>query len=668
MQQTNGGDPSGMEVGLELEHSIGFSNNSQGISFHPMPNKSLVAYGCGRILIVNDLDDPHEQKLLSGHDAPISALDVSATGSLMVSGQSQSIDSFVYVNIWDFHSCSIKMRIQTGHKGKVEVAKFSPDEAMLATTGSEGSLIIWDVASGKAVGTFKDSLSTDEAKALCWGPMYNVGTRDQKYSLFCAFNTGVRLCTLSFSIKKLAFELTAQPCQVPGSGGRMGGFVRKYQCCSLIGEDLLCGTSSGDVVIYNVVGGLYRTSLTLAAAGVNAIADCSLHQCAFVGGGDGKLRKIAGKEKDWQLYGEIQLEGAIVSMAMSQDQHQLVILTTAGLMYRMLTANMSFTVAAEAPLGGLRDTCLSPERPDLFATVSNDGLLRVWDLNTYSVMSYFSLAHGARAGHATDVAFPTACAFDPEPLHVVCGWSDGRIRCVRASSSKGEVAWTLANGHRGSVHTVKVCPLYIVSGGEDSVIRIWSRGTKDLVAQLQNHKLPTTGVCIDNTTCSIVHTFSLDMTLLAFDLSKQDTNRNVKGPKQVAMHSYSGCGGFTCATQRPNHEHEMIIGTADGTVLVYDLDYPQPVLVITDAARMRVTACECSPDGNHLVVGLADGSLVVYRLREDEKDKTQFTLVLQAVCHSGAVVRCCWTADGKQILSSGADGELIVWNFYTARR
>ena len=462
-------------VALELEHSLGFTTNSQGISFHPDPTKSLVAFSCGKLLCINDLDEPHDQRLLRGHDAHISALDVSPSGNFIASGQYQSIDGHVFFNLWDFNTGEVKMKIMTPHKERIDCIKFSPDEAMIATTGAEGTLMIWEAASGSKVGTFKDSISIDEAKSLVWGEMFNAGTRDQKYLMYVAFNTGVRMCTLSFSIQKLAFELSVTACHLPGSGGRMGGFVRKYQCCCQIGNDLLCGTSSGDLVVYNAQGGFYRTSLTIAANGVNSLVDNPLHHCIFVGGGDGKLRKIAGAEKEWQLMGEVQLEGAIISMAGSYDHHQLVILTTAGLMYRVLTANMTYTVTAEAPLRGLCDTALSADRPDIFATVSNDGFLRVWDLNTYTVISMFSMAHGMRVGQAADVPVPTSCAFDTDPDAVVVGWSDGRIRCVSCSQPRGDVIYTIPNAHKGSIHTVKVCTLYIASAGEDSVVRIWSR-------------------------------------------------------------------------------------------------------------------------------------------------------------------------------------------------
>lgn len=681
------------DVALELEHCLGFTSNGQGIAFYPRPDRSLVAYGCGKLLVISDLDDPHEQRLLRGHDAYVSAVDISASGSMFATGQYRSVDGFVWFNVWDYTTSQVRLRVQTPHKDVIDALRFSPDEAMIASTGAEGSVIIWDAVTGRRVGSYSDSLSGDRARSLVWGAVFNAGTRDQKYLLYVAFNTGVRMCTLSFSIKKLAFELQCSPCQLPGAGGRMGGYVRHYNCCAVVGGDLLCGTSSGDLLVFNASTGLYRTALTLCASGVTALADVPVQKCVFVGGGDGKLQKIAGGERDWKLLGQVQLEGAIVSMSVSVDEHQVVVMTTAGFLYRVLTHDMSFTVSAEAPLRGLADIALSPDRADIFVSASNDGLLRVWDLNAYSVLSTFSLSSAAasRTGAVADVASPSSCAFDPEPNRVLSGWTDGRVRCVDVSGFRGALVWTLPNGHKGRVHTIRVCSLYIVTAGDDSVVRVWSRSTKDLATQLQDHKLPTTMVHIDNTTPSILHSIGLDMRLIAYDLNKCDTNPSVKGPKRIAVHSLSGCGGFTCVTQRADHEHEMVVGTVDGRLLIYDLDYEAPVISIADQTRTRVTACEVSPNGKFLAAGLADGTLTIYaftstggsdergasnpHLRQPSPGNQQggragssgdgCRLLLQQQCHSSTVVRCSWTADGRQLVSAGGDGELILWNFYT---
>lgn len=651
---------------LELEHALGFTQALQGLSFYPDPDASIVMYGCGKLIIVSDLHDSHNQKLLRAHDAAVTSVDFSPNGTLFASGQAQSIDSFCYFNIWDYATCEVKHRIMTPHKGQIDVVKFSPDDGMVATTGAEGMLCIWDTITGKKVASFQDTISGDQCKSLCWGQVQFAGTRNQKYTLYVAFNTGVRRCELTFSVKKLNFELVSTPCAMPGAGGRMGGFQRKFLSCAVLGDDLLCGTSSGDVLVFNAASGTYRTALTLTANGVTALLAAPEYNCVIVTGGDGSIKKITGRDTEWTLVSQTAVHGAVSAACISCDTHQVVAMTSAGFVYRVLTRDLAHTIAAESPLGGLTDVAVSAQHPDYFASTSRDGVVRVWDLSNYSIISTFSLeAQSVPKGAAPpQAAMPTSCAFDVQGSVVLSGWSDGRVRGIDFSQREGKLAWTMANGHKGAVHTVRVCDKYVLTGGEDSVSRIWARGAHELVAQMQEHKMPTTSVAIDNTTTGIVHSISNDMCLFSYDLTKVDTHPNMKCPKRVATHSDASSGGFLCMTQRVDREHEVIIGTVEGRILFFDLDYADPVLVLVDQQRVRVTSVEVSPDGRFLAAGLGDGSLTLYALDPEHSQKA--SLLLHAVCHSSAVVRCVWTGDGKQIVSAGGDGELIIWNFYFA--
>jgi WD40 repeat protein len=415
-------------------------------------------------------------------------------------------------------------------------------------------------------------------------------------------------------------------------------------------------------MVFSGETGLYRTALSLNANGVNAIVAVESAQCAFVGGGDGHIKKIGGSDAEWKLFGEIAVEGSILGMAANGDGTQLIVTTTAGFMYRVLTADMTFTLAVESPLHGIQDVALCPARADVFATSSSDGIVRLWDLNDYSIASRFTLSPAARSGAMQGAAgvSPTCCAFECGDWKLlIVGFTDGRVRCVDVSQPAGQLVWAMPSGHKGRVHTVRACGLFIASAGDDSVVRIWQRGTNALVAQLQDHKMPTTAVLIDNTTPSILHSIGMDMTHHAYDLSKNSSNQN---PRRIAVHSVANCGGFVCATQRLDAEHELIVGTADGRIFFFDLDVSQkPVLEVADRNRVRVSAVEASPDGRHLAAGLADGSILVYCLNGQSCNPVFFVQ-----CHSGAVTRCAWTADSKQIVTSSSDGDLMVWNFFVA--
>lgn len=685
---------------LELEHVIGFSPQLNGMAFvSSVKDPSLgtrgdstaVLYGVGTLLVFHDLQNCHAMRLLRSHDASITSVAMSPLGGYFASGQREAIDKKVYLNIWSSSSFSVKHRLATPHDGYVELVKFSPDDAMLASTGAEGTVCVWDTASGSLVASYRDTISGDQARGLCWGEIRNPGARDQSYVMYAAFHTGVRVCTLSFSLKRLTFDLDVSICAMPGAGGRLGGFARRYTCCDVLNQDLLCGSSSGDVLVFQAGSGTYRTALSVCSGGVAGVVACpSIYGCCVVAGGDGSLRKLVPSDqpnsKDWCIILQTSVGSGIASICRSFDEHQLVVMTTSGTIVRVLTKDFSTFVAAEASLGNVNDICVPSDQPDRFCTASTDGIVRVWDLNSYEVVSSISSPKGTcttqfattgAGGAGGNIHNPmdpvkadatlnptaTAVAFVPgtKGAYAVVGWTDGKIRGVDFRSREGVAQWTQP-AHRGAVTSVSVSPRYILTSGDDSVLRIWSIATRELAGQMQDHKAPIAASIIDHTTDLIVHSAGRDMALFSYDISRVDPNPNNKNCRRVASHGFAAGGALTCLSQRVDHEREVIVGTAEGKIAFFDLDVADPVLIIEDKNRSRVTCLAVSPNGKHLVAGSADGTLFAYELFQN--DGSSCAPVIQSTCHSGSVSRVQWTCDSRQVLSAGVDGEIIVWNFY----
>ena len=63
-----------------------------------------------------------------------------------------------------------------------------------------------------------------------------------------------------------------------------------------------------------------------------------------------------------------------------------------------------------------------------------------------------------------------------EDKTVLSGWNDGFIRCYAISNhAYSPLKWEIANAHKGEVSCIYADENYILSGGEDSLVRIWSR-------------------------------------------------------------------------------------------------------------------------------------------------------------------------------------------------
>jgi WD40 repeat protein len=48
--------------------------------------------------------------------------------------------------------------------------------------------------------------------------------------------------------------------------------------------------------------------------------------------------------------------------------------------------------------------------------------------------------------------------------------------------------WNIANAHRGAVTALYADQNYLLSGGEDGAVRVWSRANRKLLIQFNDHK------------------------------------------------------------------------------------------------------------------------------------------------------------------------------------
>lgn len=62
---------------------------------------------------------------------------------------------------------------------------------------------------------------------------------------------------------------------------------------------------------------------------------------------------------------------------------------------------------------------------------------------------------------------------------MLTGWRDGFLRCF--DISQRTQVWEIANAHRGAITTVYADQNYILTGGEDGAVRVWSRTARKLL-------------------------------------------------------------------------------------------------------------------------------------------------------------------------------------------
>jgi WD40 repeat protein len=242
------------------------------------------------------------------------------------------------------------------------------------------------------------------------------------------------------------------------------------------GDTLLAGTSGGEVCLFSVYSKIYRATMSISSNGLLSIA--LIDDFIFVGGGDGKVKKLNIASGKWSLTHEAQLDSKVMSIAVSPDKKELIVGTSGGKMYRVLTADLSFMLHTDAHTGCLNDIVFGTDRSDRFLCIDENGAVKMWDLSEYKSIftAYGGTGKGARG---------SSCAIAQDDFSIVTGWRDGFIRAYDPSSSR--VLWEIANAHRGSVTCLYVDANYILSGGEDGAVRVWARTTRKLLIQFNGN-------------------------------------------------------------------------------------------------------------------------------------------------------------------------------------
>lgn len=159
----------------------------------------------------------------------------------------------------------------------------------------------------------------------------------------------------------------------------------------------------------------------------------------------------------------------MVAITLNQDKKELVVGTSGGKLYRVLTNDLSYLVHTDSHTQSIYDISFGNEA-DKFACIDGNGAIKIWDLSEYK---------SVYTGYPSKQASGTSICMCKDDNTLVSGWSDGFIRCH--DSAQNTQVWEMVNAHRGAVTSVYADSNYLLSGGEDGAVRVWQRQTRKLL-------------------------------------------------------------------------------------------------------------------------------------------------------------------------------------------
>ena len=116
---------------------------------------------------------------------------------------------------------------------------------------------------------------------------------------------------------------------------------------------LLAGTTGGEICVFSIASAIYRASMPLTSNGI--MCGAVDKDFLYVGGGDGKVKKVALTGGQWTLTHEAQLDSRVMSVNLSNDGQECIVGTEGGKLYRVLTNDLSYLLHSDAHASCIND-------------------------------------------------------------------------------------------------------------------------------------------------------------------------------------------------------------------------------------------------------------------------------------------------------------------------
>jgi WD40 repeat protein len=561
----------------------------------------------------------------------------------------------------------------------------SPDGAWFAAGSSDGSLTLWDAATGAALGVFP--LHRDFVMTCVFSP-------DSRWIVSGSWDGSLRSFDRVEQREGPAFRLpdTIFSCAFSRDGKRMvagcasvimvwdveGSNVRercawhpsdeRFVSCAAApdGDWIVAALEDGRFVVWDVD----REAPVRSFEGDRGVVCCTLSP-------DGRRLASAcdaGALRIWDVPSGRQLrelfghDARVVSCNFSADGRRLVSGSWDQTVRIWELEIPDRVMVLSGHTDQLQDACFTADGNRILS-VAVDGTARLWDaatcawlgcllspedsasLCTYSPdRRYFLTAshrhslklwNGATGqlervlvGHRSAVR---ACGFSVQG-QLVSASTDGTLKLWDVASS--EPLRTLV-GHTGPVQSCAFSPdgSWIVSGGWDKTVRLWSAGNGEVFATLWGHDDWVQVVLVAADGSRIV-SCSHDKTIVIWDVATGQRIHTLIGHDSVINAAALSADGS-----------RLVTGSEDGILNVWELGTGRRISTLTGHTG-AIRDCAFT---DRILSASHDRTLRLWKSVDDLDP-------LELRGHAGPVLVCRFSPDGKQALSGSVDQFVKLWD------
>ena len=585
-----------------------------------------------------------------------------------------------------------------GHDGTVHAIDFSPDGRLLASASSDGTIQVWDVGNGKAIGCLKSTVNNgvhavafaSDGRRVAGGyhdattRVWDIRTGKPVHSLR-AHQSTVYAVAFSHDGRRLAaghFDGTVRVWDAV-SGGEIGGRRAHDVTVSAVifgeGDRVLRSTSyDGTIRLWDPATG----ALTLTIkSGYRTVSSASLSpdgQRLALGShtGDASIWDPRSTKMIFHLRGHLSY---VDSVAFSADGQELASGSRDGTV-RIWDALKGSEVRSLALRGApIHVMTFSPDGRRMVSGHC-DHAVRVWDIERASQLRTLQGHTGyimCVAAHPDGVHFASGCSSSSVRV-----WDGERGISERKFGSGGSVfslaidrggrrmAWggngpdvwlwdwgsnrspRPLKGHRADIKGVAFGPKgrVVLSGSQDGTVRLWEAATGRETHCLRGHDLCPTSLVLDP-----------DGESVAFGACYGYPGAVGLLDAQTGTHLKTVEMGYGVAFS-PNGSR-LAVSDRKGYVRVLDVKTKRELLCMGPIEGGSSFQVAFTPDGRYLASGHQNGAVAVW-------DATTGSRLGLLKGHRGAVVEVSFLQDGELLAShSEYDGTVCLWRrFGDARK
>lgn len=642
---------------LELAHIIGINslfNNC--VQAHPTMTETIT-YSVGGIIVTEDLNEKNNQVFFRHGNNQISCFKLSNSGRFLAVGFTTSnLDKQYPANliIWDFEKKEVLYEL-TGMFKAVKFIEFSHDDRFISALSIENSFFIWETNTGNRCYNRNYDTNTNMTK---WVRIaYEENSKHPNYSIILSNVNNLFHYYFKYDLKSMQYVMEYNKFNMPSSG------LSRTFVCSVYDYNikiLLVGTTGGDICLFTLDKNIYKGSFNVCFNGINNLLiqeDSSI----ILSGGDGKIKKMSlsnlssnnfidkkGKNTNENIFGinsnlstnpsfsyilekEIDLKKPVNSLTYSADNQEIIASNVGGEIFRVVIHNFSYTKHSECSYTPVNAICYG-NLPDYFYSVDDYGNVIQWDLNEYN---FRSIHRGNNKDKATSITIG-------DDANIFVGYSGGGISIFEHNLESKIYEFP---AHKGKVNCIFVNCNYILSGGQDGVVRIWARTNYEMVMQFSAHHKEVHALFADFSYSNIIYSGGEDKNMNCFDLKQQ---------KKVISHGMKNGFIFGMDQRKNNNKEVLSVGFNCGLCL-WDFYKPDPVVELN--LGRNFFCLKISNSGKYIALGSEFGELWILCI-----DSLKILSTMQG--HSQRISSISWAPDDKQIITCCMDNSICIWNFY----